>query len=63
MRFGPAKAGWQDVLGGKLTARQRVMLQLALSYYTWRTLVHDSGLKTPAAVKAMVQAIECADET
>ena len=33
------------------------MLQLALSFFTWRTLARESGLKQAAAVAAMVQAI------
>jgi hypothetical protein len=35
-------------------------LRLALSFFTWRTLVRESGLKPDAAVGAMVQAIDCA---
>jgi hypothetical protein len=35
---------------------------LALSFYTWRTLVAEVGLKPGAAVAAMVQAIEGANE-
>ncbi len=61
-RFGPYFAAWQEVLGAKLNAKQRAMLHLALSYFTWRTLVRDGGLKSGAAVKAMVQAIEGAGE-
>jgi len=34
------------------------VLRLALSYFTWRTLVRETGLKPGAAVGAMVQAIE-----
>jgi hypothetical protein len=32
-----------------------------LSFFTFRTLVHDGGLKPAAAVEAMVQAIDCAN--
>jgi AcrR family transcriptional regulator len=60
MRFGPAMASYREVLGAKLTAKQRAVLQLALSFFTWRTLVADGGLKTKAAVDAMVQAVDCA---
>jgi AcrR family transcriptional regulator len=63
LRFGPTMAGWPEVLGSKLSARQRAMLPLALSYHTWRTLTQEGRMKTAAAVKAMVQAIECADKT
>ena len=60
MRFGPYMAAYQEVLGAKLSAKQRAVLQLALSFFTWRTLVREGGLKPGAAVEAMVQAIDCA---
>lgn len=59
MRFGPYATAHQEVLGARLTAKQRAMLQLALSFFTWRTLVRDCGLKPRGAVEAMVRAIEC----
>jgi hypothetical protein len=34
------------------------VLRLALSYYTWRTLGHESGLTQGAAVAAMVEAVD-----
>ena len=34
------------------------MLNLALSFYTWRSLVREGGLTQSAAVGAMLQAIE-----
>jgi AcrR family transcriptional regulator len=58
MRFGPHMAAYGEVLGAKLSARQRVVLRLALSFFTWRTLVRDGGLKPGAAVEAMVQAVD-----
>jgi AcrR family transcriptional regulator len=63
LRVGPVVAGWHEVLGAKLNAKQRAMLQLALSFHTWRTLVQEAGLKQAAAVNTMVQAIEVLDET
>ena len=51
-------AGWHDVLGASLHARQRAMLYLVLSYFTWRTLVRDGGLTQRAAVRVIVQAID-----
>lgn len=63
LRFGPCIAAWHEVLGSKLSAKQRPMLAVALSYHTWRTLVREAGLKQGAAVKAMVQAIDCADKS
>ena len=62
LRFGPFMAAYQDVLGAKLNARQRAMLQLALSFFTWRTLTRDSGLKSAAAAQAMAHAIESASQ-
>jgi hypothetical protein len=58
MRFGPHIHAWHDVLGAKLSAKQRAMLHLAISFFTWRTLVQEAGLKPGAAIDAMVQAIE-----
>src|SRR5262249_31035174 len=60
-RFGPFMAAYHEVLGAHLTAKQNAMLHLALSYFTWRALVREAGLKQEAAVKAMVQAILCAN--
>jgi AcrR family transcriptional regulator len=59
LRVGPAMAGYDKVLGAKLNANQRALLHLALSFFTWRTLVRENGLKQGAAVDAMVQAIDC----
>jgi hypothetical protein len=56
--MGPFMAACHEVLGEKLNARQRAMLPLALSFFTWRSLARDGGLAPGAAVKAMVQAIE-----
>jgi hypothetical protein len=60
MRFGPYMAAYREVLGARLTGKQRAVLELALGYHTWRTLVRESGLKQSAAVETMVQAIDCA---
>jgi AcrR family transcriptional regulator len=57
LRYGPAIAGWHEVLGAELNARQRAMLHLALSFHTWRSLVREGGLDTAAAVDVMVAAI------
>ena len=59
LRFGPSFAAYREVLGAKLSIKQRAMLHLALSHFTWRALVRESGLKQDAAVEAMVQAIDC----
>ena len=62
LRFGPYMAAYQEVLGAKLSAKQRAMLRLALSFFTWRTLVRDGGLSLGAVVSAMVQAVDGANE-
>ena len=62
LRFGPIMASYKEVLGAKLTASQEKMLLLALSFFTWRTLARDAGLKPAAAAKAMAHAIEGASE-
>jgi AcrR family transcriptional regulator len=60
LRLEPFMTAYRDVLGTKLTTKQRAVLRLALSFFTWRSLVRESGLKQGAAVDAMVQAIDCA---
>jgi AcrR family transcriptional regulator len=59
MRFGPRIAAYGEVLGARLNARQRALLRVALSFFTWRTLAREVGLKPAAAVDAMVQAVNC----
>jgi len=59
LRLEPRMRAYREVLGKALTAKQRAVLRLALSFFTWRTLVRESGLKQSAAVAAMVQAIDC----
>jgi AcrR family transcriptional regulator len=59
LRFGPPVAAWHEALGEGLDGRQRAMLALALSFFTWRTLVRDSGLDQAAAVEAMARALGC----
>jgi AcrR family transcriptional regulator len=61
LRFGPSMAAYGEVLGAKLNAKQRAVLRLALSFFTWRTLVRESGLTQRAAVAAMIQAIDGAN--
>lgn len=62
LRFGPFMKSYHDILGATLNGQQHALLGLALSFFTWRTLTRDGGLKQDAAVDAMVQAIECASE-
>ncbi len=62
MRFGPHISAQRKVLGAGLNAGQRAILHLALSYFTWRTLVQEEGLKQGTAVGLMVRAIEQGDD-
>jgi AcrR family transcriptional regulator len=62
LRWGPPMAAYREVLSRKLNAKQRALLPLALSFFTWRTLARESGLKQGAAVAAMVQALDSAGE-
>ena len=62
LRMGPTFAAYHETLGAKLNARQRAMLNLALSFYTWRSLVQEGGLTQRAAVAAMLQTIKGASK-
>lgn len=53
----PVRKGWHDVLGEQLDAKQRTMLHIALSFFTWRTLTQQAGVKQAAAVTLMVEAV------
>jgi AcrR family transcriptional regulator len=61
LRFVPLMMAWHEVLGEKLSTKQRAMLQVALSFFTWRTLVRDAGLRQSAVVGMMLQAIDRAN--
>jgi AcrR family transcriptional regulator len=60
LRIEPRLAAYRAELGIELNARQRAVLRLALSFFTWRTLVGEGGLKPGAAVEVMVRAVDCA---
>jgi AcrR family transcriptional regulator len=53
----PVIQAWRDVLGEKLDAKQRTMLHIALSFFTWRTLTQQAGVQQAAAVTLMVEAV------
>jgi AcrR family transcriptional regulator len=57
LRYGPALAAIEQVLGAGLSAPQRALLRLALGYATWRSLVGDSGLPQAEAVRLLVHSI------
>jgi AcrR family transcriptional regulator len=61
LRVGPKLETYYEILGRGLTVGQRVMLRVALSFFTWRTLVQESGLTQSAAVMVIVKAITCRD--
>ena len=61
LRFGPYWTAYGEVLGDTLSMTQRAVLEVALSFFTWRTLLREGRLDREAAVAAMVNAIECAD--
>lgn len=56
-RVAPIRKGWHDVLGEKLDAKQRTMLHIAVSFFTWRTLTQQAGVKQAAAVKMMAEGV------
>jgi AcrR family transcriptional regulator len=61
LRFaGPGRA-IGETLGAGLSGRQGALLQLALSFFTWRTLA-QTGLKRCEAVAVLVEAIVAAKE-
>lgn len=60
LRYGPIIAQYHQILGAGLNAKQRAMLGLALSFFTWRTLTREGGLIQAAATTAMVSAIAAA---
>jgi AcrR family transcriptional regulator len=57
LRLGPPMQACLDVLGDGMSGEQRVLLELALSFFTWRTLVADGGLTNDGAVGLMVRCI------
>jgi AcrR family transcriptional regulator len=54
VRFAPAAGAIHESLAGGLDARGRAALHLAMSFYTWRTLVGEAGMEPDAAVELMV---------
>ena len=57
LRYGPYLGAYKDVLGAGLSAKQRAVLNLALSFFTWRSLVRESELGRDAAIAVLVQAV------
>ncbi|RJF89484.1 TetR/AcrR family transcriptional regulator [Oleomonas cavernae] len=57
LRMGPSIAAYHVVFGEGLNEAQKALLPLALSFFTWRTLVQESGLEQDTAISLMVGAI------
>lgn len=57
MRFGIPLAAVFESLAEGLSAKGKAALGLALSFYTWRTLARDIGLKPKDAVALMVRSV------
>lgn len=60
LRFGVPLGTMFAALADGLSETQRATLALALSYYTWRTLMRQSGLRLEAAADLMVGSIMAA---
>ena len=58
LRIEPHMRAYREVLGAALSTKQQAMLRLMLSFFTWRTLVRESGLEPGAAVAAAVHAVD-----
>ena len=61
LRFGTPLHAIHDSLAIGLGAKGKAALTLALSFYSWQTLVRDAGMKLKDAVAMMVHAIVGAD--
>ncbi|HEV2515082.1 MAG TPA: helix-turn-helix domain-containing protein [Devosia sp.] len=61
LRFGVPLGTMFAALADGLTERQRAALALAMSYYTWRTLMRQAELPLEAAVELMVGSVLGAD--
>jgi AcrR family transcriptional regulator len=60
MRMDPPLGAIRAVLAnGRRSKRLLALLDVALAFSTWRTLVRDSGLSRKEAVETMVAAIRC----
>lgn len=57
LRQGPRIALYHEILGAGLDERQRALLHLSLGFFTWRSLVVESGVSLDAAVEAMADAV------
>ena len=61
LRAGPGMSAIAGSVAGDLGERGKAALALAMSFHTWRTLVEEAGLDTPAAAGLMAAAVNGAD--
>ena len=61
LRAGPGMSAIAGSVAGDLGERGKAALALAMSFHTWRTLVEEAGLDTPAAAGLMATAVNGAD--
>jgi AcrR family transcriptional regulator len=57
LRVAPVMQTYREVLGTGFNDKQRALLILALSFYTWRSLTRDGGLSQDAVSDVMAGAI------
>lgn len=57
LRFGPVFGAIFESVSNGLDANARAVLHLAISFYTWRTLVLDAGLSAGTAAALMSNAV------
>src|SRR5262245_17021500 len=57
LRMEPTIERYRDLLGARLTAKQRALLPLALSFFTWRSLTRDGSMTSAAAAEMMAQTV------
>lgn len=61
LRLGPRMRFYREVLSDALPATRRPILDVMLSFFTWRTLVRDSGLTSDQAASAAVETLHPAE--
>ena len=60
--IGPATAEWSAALaaGWARGRNTRAAIDLALNFYTWRSLARESGLSANQAAELMARIVRCA---
>ncbi|MFC3068781.1 TetR/AcrR family transcriptional regulator [Phenylobacterium soli] len=57
LRFGPPMSAYRAALAEGLAAHRGPLLDLAMSYHSWRTLTAEAGLTTPQAAALMTRTL------